>query len=1251
MRILRTLSPLATLLCVLPFLAGCGEGRVPAPNTGTPPGNPPADFTLTASPASSGISATSAALPYTLTVTPSNGFAAALSLSLAPPAGVTCDEPACTLTLAAGTFTGVLHLHAPAPGNYALPFTATSGSVTHSTTASLTVTQAPDFALSVTPASTTVQAGSSGTTLEVTLTPLNGFSAPVNITASGSSGLSCGPACTFTATSGTTVVPVTVPATVPAGTYTLTFTATSGTLTHTASAQVTVTPAPQPDFTFTVAPLSATVTAGSATPAYSFTVTPISGFASPVTISAPAVTGFTCAQSPCSVTSSASSIPNALGFTTDASLAAGTYTLTFTATSGSLTHSATATIAIKAPPVEVCSAHALTPSTPQPGATAFIYTGSQPSAAVYDAQYNVIFATDRQLSRLLVLSPNTQNILASIPVIQPEGLDITPDGKTLIVGTDGEYFYRIDIASLCVIDRPHFAIPISGPPQVPHALSDGSIVFEIANSISGRWTPSGGAVSDTFGGGLVRSGDHTQLFYTGAYLSHLDLNTGKTTQATFPPGKGAIPVAANADGSRLYASTYYPESLTLFDTAFNVLATYKTDDFAQVLLSDDGTRLYVLEGYFPHVTVLDPSTLKVLGYASAQQPQSAIQLASSGYAASRQFGIDGDGRLLTYMQGLGVGLLQLGPLVSDSSLTPAQVGWVGNDNISLGASTAIQFSLSSISINPTQPTVSSLAFGEANDIRSASFQFTTPTGVIATVPSFTGGGCADLDAVFTSGAWSFNPQVFCYSPVIDAIDGDAGPATGGGTLTLWGKGFGPHPTVRIGGTPATSVTVPAYSRSLEIQPEQLTVTVPSGTFGTADISVSSDGPTTTLPGAYTYYNQQDAPLSPGGSPFQLLYDAPNDRLLWTDTARNLLVVASASTGQPIQQITVAASPMGLSLSPDGASLAIAFDGDNSIRIYDAHTFTLKQSATFPNGDPFIPYYPAFLNNGTVIIGAAWGQGLKGAYGFGEVLSYNLSANTITVLLANVCENIAEVVGSADGSLARVGSELYSAATGKFTPLNQAWSCHQVGISADGVINADPTSAHDSAGHVTAFPGGPLPIFGSKTNYGLPNNLAFPDSLLVNPSGSLAYEEFATSYLGVHTTTDLRIFDLNRGNLVRTVEVPDGFFLPFGGKLMAADPAGNRFWLFTTKALSLLTFPSDPLAVGEIRTSSGTLTVLGSGFSTAMKATIDGSAVSLTVNTATNASAALPALARGTHSLTLTNPGQPPYTVPVAIVIP
>jgi hypothetical protein len=203
-----------------------------------PAGAPSPNFSLSASPASLSVSRGSSG-NSTITVTPSGGFTGSVTLSASGlPAGVTASfgtNPA--------TSTSVLTLTASSTattGTATVTITGTSGTLSHTTTVSLTVNAVatPDFSLSASPSSLTVKQGTTGTST-ITETPSGGFTGSVTLSASG---LPSGVTASFgtNPTTSTSVLTFTASSTATTGTSTVTITGTSGTLTHTTTISLTI---------------------------------------------------------------------------------------------------------------------------------------------------------------------------------------------------------------------------------------------------------------------------------------------------------------------------------------------------------------------------------------------------------------------------------------------------------------------------------------------------------------------------------------------------------------------------------------------------------------------------------------------------------------------------------------------------------------------------------------------------------------------------------------------------------------------------------------------------------------------------------------------------------------------------------------------------------------------------------------------------------------------------------------------------
>ncbi len=301
------------------------------------------DYTVAASPASHSV-VQGSSTSYTVTVTPSGGFTGTVSFSVSGlPAGAAATfNP--TSVPGSGTSTMSVTTSSTTPtGSYPLTIAGTSGTLTHTASVTLVVTApvTPNFSLSASPASQSVVQGAS-TSYTVTITPSGGFTGSVTLSASG---LPAGAAASFApnpATS-TSTMSVTTSSTTPTGSYPLTITGTSGTLSHTASVTLIVTAAATPNFTLSASPSSQTVTQGAST-SYTVTITPSGGFTGSVTFSASGLpAGATASFAPNPATSTSS-----MTVTTATTTPAGSYPLTITGVSGTLSHTASVTLVVTA---------------------------------------------------------------------------------------------------------------------------------------------------------------------------------------------------------------------------------------------------------------------------------------------------------------------------------------------------------------------------------------------------------------------------------------------------------------------------------------------------------------------------------------------------------------------------------------------------------------------------------------------------------------------------------------------------------------------------------------------------------------------------------------------------------------------------------------------------------------------------------------------------------------------------------------
>ena len=213
-------------------------------------------------------------------------------------------------------------------------------------TTGFTPATGPDFSLSSSPSTLTIQAGGSPGTSTVTATSLNGYSGTLNLGLSGNAATWASittPVSVTTATPGTSTLTVKVPSGTAGGTYAVTVTAkdtSNPPLSHSTTVTVIVA---NPDFSISASPRSLSIRSGSQGKS-TITIGALNGFTGSVSLTASASrTGVTATLSPTSITNSGTST---LTITVPSSLRSGSFTVTVTGKSGTISHSTTITVTI-----------------------------------------------------------------------------------------------------------------------------------------------------------------------------------------------------------------------------------------------------------------------------------------------------------------------------------------------------------------------------------------------------------------------------------------------------------------------------------------------------------------------------------------------------------------------------------------------------------------------------------------------------------------------------------------------------------------------------------------------------------------------------------------------------------------------------------------------------------------------------------------------------------------------------------------
>jgi hypothetical protein len=291
-----------------------------------------ADYALVVSPASQTI-LRGANATYTLTAPGVNTFAGTVGgFSVSGLGTATASFSPTSITGSGSSTLTIANTASLQPGTYAVTVSSSSGSLTRTANLMLEVT---DFAIESEPTQKPTSAGAA-TTFLVYLNTSGNFSAPVSFSTSGLSGFTSSWSNPTMSAAGTNTLTITPPTGQAAGSYPFTIQASNGSVTRTLSTSLVVTS--NPDFWLTTMPRTLSIGQNFYS-VFTIGVTGFNGFNQPVSFS---VTGLPAGASYTMPSASAggSTTLTISGATT------GTYPLTISGTSGSLTRTVAATLVV-----------------------------------------------------------------------------------------------------------------------------------------------------------------------------------------------------------------------------------------------------------------------------------------------------------------------------------------------------------------------------------------------------------------------------------------------------------------------------------------------------------------------------------------------------------------------------------------------------------------------------------------------------------------------------------------------------------------------------------------------------------------------------------------------------------------------------------------------------------------------------------------------------------------------------------------
>lgn len=1112
----------------------------------------------------------------------------------------------------------------------------------------------PSFTIVVTPSSPSIAPGTSST-IQVSVTPDNGFTGSVSIKASGlPTGLTLSPSSLSVQNTPQTAT-LTATSTLANGNYSFSLSGTSGTINS--STTVNVTAGALANFVITRPLSSQVVTRFGGSVQLALGTTP-QGLGS-----SNYLVNFSLAGLPTGVIATFSPVSAMVGSSTTLTLTAPSnpqwiqnqpFAVIGTPTAGVSQQSVTLDLVIAPLPGNIPN-----------NRTGYLRTDDSPKSIAYDSAHGLIYASEYLLNRVDAVSTATRQIVRSIPVMSPREVALTVDGSAVLVGSDAQQIVSISTSSLQVQNLwklPRLAGMTYGT-QALHPLSDGTVAINVTGVNGGIskfaiWNPNSNSVSTvTLPAGLSDAGI-SSASANGAQIvvadsagpAHIAIYDAATKTFSTPlqfPGF-IYYVAASPSGDYFIVSddTY---GIGLYDSQLQGIALLSNPDGYSTgsIFSPDGSRIYVVSrndvpqgviGVFDGNSGNFINTAPVLGTIPP-----GVTLAPSPFVET-PFAVDDTGIVFgsadhgiafddaNYSVNFVFGFN--GPPILDMIPSP------GSGRINESTSTTFQ---SVIDFNA----LPDVWFG---DVRAS--EVTSGLGLSATAPTSPQSGPVSIKLIEPDGIEVFNPLVFSYGPGVMFLSGDEASPNGGATFDIIGVGLPTDPTqiqVTVGGQNANvvSATSPTFDGryfpfTYPYPAVDVKVALPPGS-GDEDLTVTTSSGTATLAKAI-HYVQSVTDYSSTDTFRAILLDRKRNQLYLS--AGDHIDVFSLATMTFLSPFTPPALNgqkgfHGLALTPDGSELIVANFPDGSVALInlDAPSSATAVQA-IPTGALLNPGPENVVTtkNGTAFIEPMISN--PNIVGAGASL-YELDLSTLQLSTATppgvgLSVQGYPVAASGDGSKVLVGSPpaIYDVASNVWST-NNTLVGYSAAIDLNGLVYGIGYGFVDASADFLGYLAW-QDVFQAGLGYPLPLE-KIPDG------GSLIYNVNPGS---------IDIYDVNHGALLHRLSLAEQ--LQNVTDAMAIDAYGKTIYLITNRGLSIVQLNNAPLAIGSVVPAAGpsgtTVTLHGSGFQSATAVTVGGASATSTEVDPNTLQVVIPSSSSGPVQISVTNPSGESYSLDDAFTV-
>jgi len=1052
-------------------------------------------------------------------------------------------------------------------------------------------------------------------------------------------------------------------------------------------------PPPQPDFTLVVSAATVDVSQGGTSSPVNISVNAQDGFSSAVSVSFSSLpAGITTNPSAPFAVTPGTAVSVFFGASADASF--GQFSVAADGTSGSLSHSSAFTLDVhQTVPVDLPR----TTFVPNDSVASLDHPAGEPlhRHLIFDPASQRLYVANRALNRIEVWNSANPSLAATIDAPGASSVDLSPDAKTLWVGTMTQQILAIDTATLQVKTR----YPVSGLTPIPGvvferpcealSLSSGKLAVRLRQSAASEsllsiWDPSSNsftsltslapAVFQNGAGVLARSGDHTRFLAAAndasGELALFDANGNLLAGPRAPVSGPVFLASASGDGTHfsVVLSSGSASQLLLLDAALNILATYPTNSPAGLVFSKDSQTLYLDESFGNSyvVTALAASNLQSLGQI-ADIPVQGVPTQIQENCATP---------FLCGLGNRGIAFLDASKPASFAQAAPvfASVPIAQPAEGPIAGGTSITLTGANFSPNPQ------VRFGSGNPINAT---LLGNSQLLVSSPSSASAGPVSLTVYFSNGWLAAAPNAFSYGPSILRVFPNAGISSGGDAVTVLGYGFGTatsNLSITLGGQAAALISADSFPKSASglaldatypFPLERLVFKTPPGSPGKADLIIHSSTGSATASRAFQYVSSANVYPNAGLHKF-IAYDSSRQKLFLTATDHVDVFDLKAQVfvpaiNPPPNGPPPSAALRGLALTPDHSQLLIADFGAQNVYLIE------------PDGSPYngtavnVGGVAGFLNSGPARVTATNAQtvfvGLSGE-GNGQgacnncLGQMNLLASPPTFAPAPQPE-VTSLTGAPLLQADAAGDTAYlaydtspggpvaswsSASPNVFSLSASADTATDLATSADGsllAVRANNTlEIRSSTLTFTAMPT-------SAELESIPNRVAVP-GVTLHPTGALLYDPFldgpapaAPPATGIHGGVDIR--DAHTGQLRLRIYLPEPFAMlntdvdGLHGDFFATDENGLRLFALTTSGVTIIQLASVPLGIGTLSPSAGSaaggvvVTLNGSGFVNGTRVALGGKTVNATWKDMNTLTFATPSTPQGLQQLVLTNP--------------